>query len=456
MSGWRPDTGTRARPGWRRLGRRWRHSIRWRLVTLFLLLALATTGVFFIGSQRVLQGAWQGYARPLVTDYLDHLAADLGSPPDPERARQLVQRLPLSLRIEGPAVQFDSHPGQRARRWGDPWQPGDGHEGWALTRQTADGHRIIFGVGEPAPGARTRLVGWFTLALLLVLTAVAYHGVRKLLRPLDEIGAGALAFGRGEFGQAIPIRRQDELGDLAQRINDMAANLHGMLEAKRTLLLAISHELRSPLTRARLHAELIDDSEARQGLLRDLGEMRDLINDLLESERLAEGHPALHAENIDVEPWLRGVFAELVPAADLNLDFDTPLGHLEADPARLRVLLRNLVVNARRHAAGAAEPATVFAVRRPADERDAALPGRPDEVLELGVRDHGPGVTAEQLALLAQPFYRTDAARQRQTGGVGLGLHLCRSIAQAHGGRLAIERAEPGLRVTAVLPVART
>jgi signal transduction histidine kinase len=442
----------RQRAPWHRVGRRWRHSIRWRLVTLFLLLALATTGVFVLGSQRVLQGAWQGFARPLVVDYFDRLAAEIGSPPDPARAQALVQRLPLSVRIEGPVVQFDSHPGTRHRRWGDPWQPAAGNEGWGWARQTADGHRIVFGVGEPAPGARPRIVGWLTLGLLLVLTGIAYHGVRKLLRPLDDIGAGAHAFGQGDFSRPIPVRRRDELGDLAQRINDMATNLHGMLEAKRTLLLAISHELRSPLTRARLHAELIDDSEARQGLLRDLGEMRDLINDLLESERLAEGHPALHAESMDLEPWLSGVFAELVPQGDLVLAIDAPLQRLQADPARLRVLLRNLVGNTRRHAGAAPQPAEVFARRRAGDARDAAMPAPCDEVVEIGVRDHGSGVSPEQLAQLAQPFYRTDAARQRQTGGVGLGLHLCRSIAQAHGGRLVIERAEPGLRVTAVLP----
>ena len=89
------------------------------------------------------------------------------------------------------------------------------------------------------------------------------------------------------------MRRQDELGDLAAQVNTMAADLQRRLEAKRALLLAISHELRSPLTRARLNTELLDDSPQRQALLRDLGSMRDLVIDLLESERLAVGHGAL-------------------------------------------------------------------------------------------------------------------------------------------------------------------
>ena len=103
-------------------------------------------------------------------------------------------------------------------------------------------------------------------------------------------------FGSGDFEPPIPVRRRDELGDLAERINRMAQSLHGMLDAKRALLLAISHELRSPLTRARVNAELVAEGEHRSALLRDLGEMRDLITDLLESERLASGHAALQPE----------------------------------------------------------------------------------------------------------------------------------------------------------------
>jgi signal transduction histidine kinase len=111
----------------------------------------------------------------------------------------------------------------------------------------------------------------------------------------------------------------DELGALAERINGMAANLSGMLDAKRTLLLAISHELRSPLTRARVNAELLDDGPERQALLRDLAEMRELITSLLESERLAAGHSALHAEATDLAALAQDVVAALSPPMPVTL-----------------------------------------------------------------------------------------------------------------------------------------
>ena len=416
---------------WKDAHRRWRHSLKWRLVTLFLLLALATSAVFMFGTQRALQSGWQGWVKPITIDYADRLVSEIGSPPDPARAAAIVARLPITIRIDGPMVHYDSHPRDeslRERRF-DPSH-------WGLVRNSADGHRIAFGLAGPSPESRPRMFGWFTLAGLLLLTALAYAYVRHLLRPLEAIGEGVARFGRGDFATPIVTAHNDELADLAGRINRMAGSLQGMLDAKRALLLAISHELRSPLTRARINAELVPEGEHRDALLRDLGEMRDLITDLLESERLVAGHAALQTETVELAALVREVAGSNGFAARaLRLELDDSVDRVRADPTRLRLLLRNLIDNALRHSAGATEPPTVFLARTA------------DGGLELGVRDHGPGVSDEQLQRLAEPFYRADSARTRSAGGVGLGLYLCRLVAQAHGGELRIERAAPGLRV---------
>jgi len=409
-----------------------------RLVLLFLLLALATTATFLAGMQRALSGGWSGVVRPLVADYVDRLVAEMGSPPNVARAQGLVQRLPLSVRIEGPAVQFDSHPQRRAWHRG-PERDADDEGRWLLQRQTADGHRITFGLGDRGWVNRPRTIGWFTLAMLLLLTAAAYGYVRHLFRPLDDIRSGAQRFGQGQFDTPIPVRRGDELGDLAEQVNTMADDIRAMLEAQRGLLLAVSHELRSPLTRARLNAELVAPSDERDALLRDLGTMRDLINDLLESERLAAGHAALQRERCDLNALVRTLVAEQFPAATLRLELAPQLPTAELDPVRLRLALRNLIDNALRHGAATDTPPCL---------RTALDGGR----LELSVRDFGPGVDDAHLAHLSEAFYRADAARQRSTGGVGLGLYLCRLVAQAHNGTLRIRNAQPGLELTLSLP----
>jgi signal transduction histidine kinase len=344
----------------------------------------------------------------------------------------------VTVRIDGPQVTFNSHPRLR-RPWSDYDDPHQGSERWGLVRTTADGHRITFGLTGPLHSEQPRIFGWVTLCALLLLTLAAYAYVRRMLRPLHDIGEGVARFGAGDFTQPIARGRRDELGDLADRVNRMASSLQGMLDAKRALLLAISHELRSPLTRARVNAELVGEGEPRDALLRDLSEMRDLITDLLESERLVTGHAALQTERVDLAALVREVVATQFAGAPLTLELDESIGALQADPMRLRLLLRNLIDNAQRHSAGAAR-APVVRLARDSEGRVA-----------LTVRDFGPGVTDEQLQRLSEPFYRTDSARVRATGGVGLGLYLCRLVAQAHGGELRLRHAEPGLEATALL-----
>ncbi|CAM3955815.1 sensor histidine kinase [Roseateles saccharophilus] len=266
---------------------------------------------------------------------------------------------------------------------------------------------------------------WAVPALLLV-TGCAFGAIRHMVRPLHALAVGAEAFGRGEFGHRVPVIHEDEIGDLALRFNQMAADIQAMLDGKRALLLAISHELRSPLTRARLHAELVGEGASRDALLGELAQMRDLITALLESERLGLGHRALQLGDCDLVALAR---EQAQPGVTLHIEPDLPV--LQLDRLRVQLLLRNLVQNALRHNDAARGAVRLGLVRDGAGVR-------------LSVRDFGPGVPPESLPHLGQPFYRPDAARTRVDGGVGLGLCLCRLVAEAHGSRLELRNAEPG------------
>ena len=472
-----------------------------RLVGLFLVLAIAVAVTFMLGMHVVQTGGWHESLRPLVMNYTDTLVAEIGLPPDVERARVLTQRLPLHIRIEGPQVNWDSadepppppppppgegpfRPSQRPvvtlpngdplplvvpaprRPPHEPVQDAAAdampHPGshvlphrlslntdvdpslWRVVRRLPDGHRIVFSLADMSHERRAEHIGWATLGLLLLFTGLAYAWVRHMLRPLVALRAGAVRYGQGDFSQPIVPRNRDELGDLAEQINGMAARLHHMLDAKRQLLLAISHELRSPLARARINAELIDDSAERTALLRDLGEMRDLITDLLESERLAGvqagGHAALQTEMSTLSDIVHDQCDAQAAAGSVALRLDDTLPALPLDRARMRLLLRNLVDNALRHGSEPGRPPLV------------STHGTPQSV-QLTVRDFGPGMDDDQLQHAAEAFYRADAARLRSTGGVGLGLYLCKLVAEAHGGTLALRNAHPGLEITVTLPV---
>jgi signal transduction histidine kinase len=408
---------------------RWRHSIKLRLLGVFVLLALALSFAFVAGAQRAFSLGWREAGRPLLTDYIDRLAAEVapGGTPELDRARALVARLPVvTLEIEGPVLRWRSH-------------PETGHPGrWHVDRVDPGDH------GDDAHEGRQ-------LAGLLLIMLLAYLYVRRLLKPLDAIQAGVRRFGAGDFSQPLApgaVRRRDELGEVAQAVDTMGRDIDRMLQAQRSLLLAISHELRSPLTRARLNTELLPETDdtlpQRQALQRDLGEMGQLITDLLETERLSGPRAGLHREPTDLPALAREVLAELATArpeaADVVVRADGALPAVALDRTRVRLLLRNLIDNALRHNASAAGPVQVALTHEA---------GR----LRLTVRDHGPGVPEEVIPQLGQAFYRPDSARTRHAGGVGLGLNLCRLVAQAHGGTLRIRNAQPGLEVVVELPV---
>ncbi len=444
---WRSVVSERSRRGWHwRAHSALRHSLRLKLIAVFLLLAIGLSVIFLAGTQRAIGQGWRLAVAPLLADYVDRLVTDIGTPPSIEKARALTDRLPIAVRIDGPKVQWRSHAAQ------DDRQSDHGDNRWhqdsprLLERITADGHRVSLGLGDLSWRSQPQLVGWVSLAALLAVIALAYAYVRRLLRPLDDIRVGVQGFGRGEFDHPIAVRSNDELGDLAGQINTMAHDLRRMLDGKRALLLAISHELRSPLTRARLNAELLpetaDGGATRVALLRDLAEMRDLISDLLESERLTDAHAALNRESVDLCALIRSLVQSRPQWQSLRLLLPHDLPQISADALRLRLAIRNLIDNAMRHGAGGTATPELTLKQHASS-------------LRLNVRDFGPGVDPTHLPHLGEAFYRADQARQRSTGGVGLGLHLARLVAQAHGGSLVFRNANPGLEAMLEIPLRR-
>jgi len=277
------------------------------------------------------------------------------------------------------------------------------------------------------------------LAGVMIASGAAYFFVRRMLRPLWVLGLGVAAFGRGDLAQRIPVGRRDEIGALAARFNQMADDIVGMLDAKRALLLAISHELRSPITRARLNTELLPQGKERDALVQDLGLMRDLIEALIERERLDAGHSALLLQPADWRAWITALvdkrFAAAHTGGNLVVVVEAQTPAIQADRMRMELLLANLLDNALRHNERSRGPVTLTL-------------GRSGDGVRLEVRDFGNGVPEDALAQLGQPFYRLDASRTRTSGGVGLGLSLCKLIAAAHDAHFEIRNAAPGLAVS--------
>ncbi len=269
-------------------------------------------------------------------------------------------------------------------------------------------------------------------AALLVLGLAAVRVSRQFARPLEQVASAAERFGAGDLAARAGVgdkpRRwvASEVAEVAGAFDRMAGRIQGIVRDQRELLAAISHELRSPLGRARVALEIARESPSAEKPLgeveRQLGEVDAILGDLLASART--GLSDLRLEKTRLLPWLRArVAAEPTPplieiastedAEDLELSFD---------PALLARALHNVIANAQYHG---------HPDDRPLELRVEVA--RPDTVAVV-VRDRGPGFPTDLLDRAFEPFVRGDAARSPGSG-TGLGLALVRRIAEAHRGR---------------------
>ncbi|HEY0722243.1 MAG TPA: HAMP domain-containing sensor histidine kinase [Gammaproteobacteria bacterium] len=419
------------------------HSLSGRLLLLFLATAVVFVALVGVSIGWAYRTHFKTTLQPHLIQYLDYIRTDIGTPPNLQRAAALSREVPLQIRIDGPSVAWSSTelPEFAASSAVHSYEQQGrlyryGHQGDHEVLQVQDGAwRYSFAVPRMDDGLRP----WLPLGTLLLVLVLLYLATRHLLAPIALLRAGVQRIGGGELEQPIQLQRRDELGELADTINRMAQEIHAMLEAKRQLLLAMSHELRSPLTRVRVATELLDDAQQRETIAHELHELERLIDELLETERLAHRHQALHRQRSDLTALVNEVVAGFEPAVCVR----APAAPLFAavDAVRLKLLLRNLLQNALRYTPPAAPPPELDLTQQA-------------QTLLLRLHDHGPGIAPEHLPHVTEPFYRVDAARQRQTGGYGLGLYLCRRIAEAHGGTLQIEsQAGQGTTVIVQLPL---
>jgi signal transduction histidine kinase len=428
-----------------------RYSLSSKLVMLFIVMAIIFVILVSSAIRHAFQGHFRQHVRPHITQYLEYVTADIGTPPDRDRAQQLADRLNIEIQIidrenlwssSGRLTSLEDLEVERefvvnGKRFSHAEYGGHHY----LTVHDGD-TSLLFNVPN-LRDQRRGFRGWIPILILLLLLLVLYYATRRLFAPLEIIKQGVQTFGSGGVDHRIKINRRDELGALADSFNSMAEDIQQMLDAKRQLLLAISHELRSPLTRARLAAEMLHDDDKKAQIIQDIDLMEALIKDLIESERLSSRHRGLQLSTQNIVTLLEDTITDYFNRADIMAHLPATEVKLDVDAGRIQLLVKNLLDNAIRHTpTGAPAPE----IQLQSDEHTVVIT----------VIDHGEGIDAQHLPHLTEPFYRVDRSRQRDTGGYGLGLYLCRMIAEAHHGQLAIEsRIGKGTRVVVKLPARR-
>lgn len=271
---------------------------------------------------------------------------------------------------------------------------------------------------------------WLDIGIrLTALMAAAWVGARWLTQPMLRLASAARELGHNIHRSPLVEEGTLECRDATRVFNQMQAQICLQLAERDRFVAAVSHDLRTPLTRLALRAESLTDPQQRMQFVRDIGEMESLISSTLDYLRgTALPEPAV----------LLDVQAELHSLVDDYQDSGQPVllcsanaavrcAPLRTQPAALRRCLSNLVDNAIRYGGGAFVVCT--------SSVDAVC---------IDIRDHGPGIPESELEQVLQPFYRLETSRNRATGGVGLGLTIARDLSLRLGGELRLQNAPDG------------
>jgi len=329
----------------------------------------------------------------------------------------------------------------------------------ALALQGSSGREYIFATELPAgPRAaigmerRSFVLQWGIA--LLVSGFICYLLTRYLTTPILRLRAASQQLAAGDLSTraaTVIERRHDELGDLVRDFDTMASRIEELVSRQRQLISDVSHELRSPLARLYVALDLgrerKGDDPAFDHMEKDIGLLSEMIGRLLTVARLDTSSQRLPMSSVDLTEIVSQIVRDAAfESRERNggVELTAPEQFfVQGDAKLLQSAIENLVRNAIRYT----EPGTPVEVLLQSERRLNT------SFVRLTVRDYGPGVPESELVNIFQPFYRVSDARDRQSGGAGLGLAIAERVIRVHGGTIRAENVAPrGLRVEALLP----
>ncbi len=367
-----------------------------------------------------------GDSRPVEVVLAESRPSPSGATGGPERFRK-GQGMGKGFGRGMDELEMQSHPGM----------PYFSRPAWSFVAQVRlqDGTLATFDTRQPAQAENWPYRMLLSLLVLMAaVTAVSLIAVRLATRPLN-----ALADAADELGRNINRPPLSESGPLevvraARAFNTMQSRLIHYIDDRVRVLAAMSHDLKTPVTRMRLRAELLDDPVLRTKFVGDLAELESMVGDTLDFMRgLDTGEPP---KAVDIRAMLESLQADIAETGG-RVDIEgVPLKPWTGRPQALKRCLTNLLENAVKYGT-----------------RAAVAIDDSDERLSIVIRDEGPGIPETELERVFEPFQRLEGSRNRETGGTGLGLTIARGIAEAHGGSLTLHnRPEGGLAARLTLP----
>ncbi|MFA7403429.1 MAG: ATP-binding protein [Pelobacteraceae bacterium] len=377
----------------------------------------------------------QSHLRKNLTQYLTYVARDLGTPPSLAQAAKIAEEFSYQIRFESPEGGWSTSGNVPTLQ--ELEEKRVSHEPFPLRKIFHEKHPIVIKQGSGTfifvmTKEHTMENGWqlwtgLLIVLIISVVVITYLAVRRILAPLKFLAEGVQQVGNGNLDYRMPHWCTAEFDQLADGYNTMTTRIRTMLHSKEQLLLDVSHELRSPLTRMKVALEMSVDDSLKEPLKDDIREMEIMVSELLEAARLNNAAGELKVEAIPADTMFRELgehFRNQPPGLLIDKVPDEAVIH--GDRMLIKMVFSNIVTNAIKYS--------------PADGEAVRISFRQNEDYAIvRVQDHGLGIPAEDLPYIFEPFYRVDKSRSKRTGGYGLGLSLCKTIMDAHQNRIEVE-----------------
>jgi signal transduction histidine kinase len=369
--------------------------------------------------------------------YTNYIIKDIGSPPSFSRAKAISKELGLGIRYHSPTIKFTTSKDIPTIDRLYPELEEDDNSGVYNNNlfqivYKQDSHFIFF--------ITTENNYWTIILLVIVVTIVlivAYLIIKNILKPINWLIEGVSHVSRGDLDHQVPVRGSDQLGRLAKSFNHMSTKVRHMIKSREQLLLDVSHELRSPITRIKLALEFIPDTETKNSIDEDIVHLEKMVIELLEAERLKSDYGKLKLAVIDLVPLVSNI---VMTFNNTNVKFLPNVSSIytNIDYSRMKIAFNNIIDNSLRYSK---------------DKGVEVFIEDNDSHVIIKVKDYGCGILESEIPYIFEPFYRVDKSRSKDTGGYGLGMSLCKKIIDAHNGFIDIKsKIDVGTEVIVRLP----
>ncbi|WDT86909.1 HAMP domain-containing sensor histidine kinase [Alteromonas sp. 009811495] len=283
------------------------------------------------------------------------------------------------------------------------------------------------------------IIYWPWVGVIFVF-GFSYWLLGSQLAPINRAITSASEISEGNFKYRIDNHPNNDLGTLTRGLNTMAEKIEQLFAAKTELLLSVSHELRSPMARMKVLLALLDNGEVETKLNREINQMDEIVEQLLESERLKDAGNLLNIDTYYLPNVMSEILRQFNEEPKVRVDGHVPEIALQIDLGRFKFLIKNLIENALNHS-GVDSPVLISCSEK-------------NDLLAIGIRDFGKGIDEREIERIFEPFSQAGNIVNRSNSGVGLGLYLCRQITLAHNGAIEVQSAlGKGSTFTVRLPV---